>query len=215
MCGGISAALGLATAKIARRTARVACCSSRTSSGRIAHTRSPAGCSGARSARRRLARRRRGAAGCVCSRRSRSSSAALVAFGTLRDPGTRLGQLLWRQSRRSAGGSCRSPTRARVRLRHGLGMDALRLRLHGHAHRGAGADALARQRRCSRSGWAPRRRCRARLRGATSIESCRRRGRPSHGGHGSDLQRGSYRPRAANRRRVAVAASLGAVLVPG
>ncbi len=33
-------------------------------------------------------------------------AAALVAFGALRDPGSRVGRLVWPGSRRSAGGSC-------------------------------------------------------------------------------------------------------------
>ena len=60
-------------------------------------------------------------------------AAALVAFGVLRDPGSRIGRLVW--PRLAPLGRRLLPVtnlRRAHRVRHGVGMDALRFRLHRH-----------------------------------------------------------------------------------
>ena len=96
MCGGISAALGARDGEGRRRpAARVA---ARRLSGRThrSPTRSPARCSAARSASSSPgSTSTRCAAACARCRRVALVVAALVAFGALRDPGARVGRLLW------------------------------------------------------------------------------------------------------------------------
>ena len=74
-------------------------------------------------------------------------AAALVAFGVLRDPGSRIGRLVW--PRLAPLGRRLLPVTnvdARPRVRHGVGMDALRFRLYRHG------DCRARARRVALGG---------------------------------------------------------------
>ena len=135
MCGGISAALGLATAKRADGRARTSLLVAYQVGRMLSYSIAGALLGGVLGLIVNWLDFDAVRQGLRALSAVALAAAALVAFGVLRDPGSRIGRLVW--PRLAPLGRRLLPVYerlARARVRHGVGMDALRIRLYGHGH---------------------------------------------------------------------------------